>query len=307
MTKITRVFSFAAAFAVGMTVLGGGASAYNVTVDQLTIYKNGNLYINDEFSDGNAPPVSGSNFGSGSNPAQYSTAGTWTENGGRAIANSANNPAISLSPFDAEFTRRHTARINSGTLPLAQSTNGLKIDDNIAVYGLFDLASTLDQNDSSYNIRLRDSGPGGATSFNDDARIGVRRTNSGNLIIRFGDFDSQAGTFNILDTDAFAPALDDDQIVLALTRSAPDGGNVNPGVTASYAFVDGTVDLSDMVALGNLSFASMNGSVTLFNDEEWTRADIAVFETVDIAEPGMIAIILAGIGVMGIARRRALH
>ena len=238
----------------------------------------------------------------GTTPATYQTFGAWTENGGRAVANSANSPAVSNSPFDSNTTNRHTARINSNTQPLSQSTNGLKIDDNIAVYGLFDLSSTLDKNDSSYNIRLRDSGFG--QSPNDDARVGVRRTDSGNLIVRFGDFDSDAGTFNILDSDVFAPDANDDQIVLALSRSAPDGGNTNPGVTASYAFVDGTVDLSDMVALSNLSFTSLNGAVTLFGDEDWTRADIAVFEAVEVAEPGMIAIILAAVGVMGIARRR---
>ncbi|MFT5488592.1 MAG: hypothetical protein ACI9JL_004321 [Paracoccaceae bacterium] len=300
--NIKSVSSLAIVIALGGLFLAGPASAYNVTVDQLTIYKNGNLYINDEFNDGNAPPASGSNFGTGTTPATYQTFGAWTENGGRAVANSANSPAVSNSPFDSNTTNRHTARINSNTQPLSQSTNGLKIDDNIAVYGLFDLSSTLDKNDSSYNIRLRDSGFG--QSPNDDARVGVRRTDSGNLIVRFGDFDSDAGTFNILDSDVFAPDANDDQIVLALSRSAPDGGNTNPGVTASYAFVDGTVDLSDMVALSNLSFTSLNGAVTLFGDEDWTRADIAVFEAVEVAEPGMIAIILAAVGVMGIARRR---
>jgi hypothetical protein len=302
MTKFTRVSSFAAALALGSVVLAGSASAYNVTVDQLTIYKNGNLYINDEFNDGNAPPASGSNFGSGTTPATYFTSGTWTENGGRAVANSTNNPAVNNNPFDNEITRRHTARINSNTQPLVESTGGLKIDDNIAVYGLFDLSSTLDNNDSSYNIRLRDSGSG--NTVNDDARIGVRRTVSGNLIIRFGDFDAQAGTFNIQDFDTFAPGANDDQIVLALNRAAPDGGNANPGVTASYAFVDGTVDLSDMGALGALSFTSMSGAVTLFGDEDWTRAEIAVFETVEAAEPGIALIFAAGLAGLAVQRRR---
>ena len=303
MTKFVRIHSIATAVALGSLIFAGSASAYNVTVDQLTIYKNGNLYINDEFNDGNAPPVSGSNFGSGTTPATYQTFGTWTESGGKAIADSTNNPAVSNSPFDNDITQRHTARINSNTQPLADSALGLKIDDNIAVYGLFDLTSTLDKNDSSYNIRLRDSGLG--QSPNDDARVGVRRTNGGDLIIRFGDFDSDAGIFNILDSDVFAPDVSDDQIVLALTRSAPSGGDVNPGVTASYAFVDGTVDLSDAIALGNLSFTALSGAVTLFGDEDWTRADIAVFKSIGVAEPGMIAIILLGVGAMGLARRRA--
>lgn len=300
--NIKSVSTFATAFAIGMTVLGGSAAAYNVMVDQFTIYKNGNLYINDEFNDGNAPPASGSNFGSSTIPATYQTFGTWTESGGRAIADSTNNPALSNSPFDNDLTRRHTARINSNSQPLAQSTNGLKIDDNIAVYGLFDLSSTLDQNDSSYNIRLRDSGFG--QSPNDDARIGVRRSDNGNLIIRFGDFDSDAGTFNILDFDTFAPGANDDQIVLALNRSAPSGGDTNPGVTASYAFVDGTVDLSDSIALGNLSFTAMSGSVNLFDGEDWTRAEIAVFETIDVPEPGLALIFGAGVGVLAWRRRR---
>lgn len=294
--NIKSVSSIATAFAIGMTVLGGSAGAYQVSVDQLVIYKNGGLYINDEFNGGVAPPAAGSNFGSGSTPATYRTLGTWTESGGRAIADSANNPLPSVSPYDGNTTRLHDARLNSST-----GTNtaiGLRNDDNFYAMALFDLSSVLDKNDSSYNLRFRDSGGSNITpgSANDDARIGVRRTDTGNLIVRFGDFDAGAGTFNILDVDALQAGHD--QILLRLDH------DVSGGVTGSYAYVNGGLDLTDAAGVAGQTFINMDGSINLFDGENWTRASLAAFETIPAPEPGIALIFAAGLAGLAMQRRR---
>lgn len=288
--NIIGVSSLAAAVAVSGLFLAGPASAYNVTADQLTIYKNGNVYINDEFGDGNAPPASGSNFGTGTTPATYSTAGTWTETGGRAVADSTNNPQVIPSAYSSDTINRHNARLNSSSG--GNTAIGLRNDDDFYAMALFDLSSVLDKNGSSYNLRFRDSGSG--NTINDEARIGVRRTTSGNMIVRYGDFDLDAGTFNILDSDVLL--VGDQQILLRLDHLA------NGNVTGSYAYVSGGLDLTNVAGVAAQSFISMDGAVTLFGEENWTRASLSVTETILVPEPGM-AVIFA-LGFAGFAYRR---
>ena len=296
------ILSFFATFSVALVAFAGVTGAYQVTFDQFTIYKNGFVYVNDTFGDGDPPPASGSNFGTSPFPATYFTFGDWQESGGRAIADSANNPAVGESPFNpGTFNARHSARINSNTQPLTSSTNGLKSDDAFEVYVSVDLSSVLDKNSSGYSLRLRDSTLG--HTINDEASIGVRRTSTGDFILRFADQDNSTGSSTTLDTDAFSPSLSDDQIVLALTRAAPSGGDTNPGVIGSYAYVDGSIDLTDTIALGALTFTQMDGSVTLFGDEDWTRADIAVFEQ-QVPEPESLALFAVGLASVGLLRRR---
>ncbi|MBT6285413.1 MAG: hypothetical protein HOI96_09575, partial [Rhodospirillaceae bacterium] len=78
---------FTAAISLGMA---GNAAAYNVTIDQFYIEKNGGQYVDDTFSDNIAPPNGSGVFGTGTTAVTYSTLGGWTESGGRAAANSIN-------------------------------------------------------------------------------------------------------------------------------------------------------------------------------------------------------------------------
>jgi len=295
MTRFTRISSFAVAFALGGVVLAGSASAYNVTVDQLTIYKNGNLYINDEFNDGNAPPASGSNFGTGTTPATYFAAGTWTEANGRARMDSANGLQVIQSGYSSNLINRHDARLNSGNG--ADTAIGLRDNDSFYAMALFDLSSVLDKNGSSYNLRFRDSGSG--NPINDEARIGVRRTNNGDLSIRFGDYDLDAGTFTVLDNDALQPGFN--QIILRLDN---DGSGF---ATGSYAYVNGGIDLADAGAIGALGFTQMTGSAELFSDNDWTRVSLSAFENIEVPEPDLALIFGAAFGALVWKRRRARH
>lgn len=295
--------------AICLVIPSGSASAYQVFLDQFAIYKNGLLLMHDQFDDGSPPPASGSNFGGSGIPATYNTRGTWTESGGRAVADSTVGPYF--DPAEVYFgnpTLEHQGFINTNTQPLAENDTGLKIDDEITVYGLFDLSSTLDTNNSSYNIRLMDQAPGRTVAdINDQARIGVRRHDDGSMIIRWGDYDPSAGTISFKDTVALAPGVQYDQILLALHRAAPDGSDPNPEVTASFAYVDGTVDLGDTGALSALSFTTLAGSVEIFDGEEFTRAGFAVFEQnlEPLPEPAGAA--LLGLGFLTLAGRTRLR
>ena len=111
--KYRSSIAFAAATAFVISA-AGTANAYNISIDQFYIQKNGGQYINDTFSDNIAPPDSESFFGSGTTPVTYSTLGGWTESGGRAHADVANGFSTTsvTTGNPITFTR---ARVNSNS------------------------------------------------------------------------------------------------------------------------------------------------------------------------------------------------
>lgn len=290
--KLGYATVFAAALSLGMA---GGASAYNITIDQFYIEKNGNQYVDDTFSDNIAPPSSESVFGNGTFPVSYSTIGGWTEAGGKANANSVNgsnsNSIVSGNPLTLS-----RARVDSNIDPNNLSI-GLKNDDAFEVRGLFDLSSTLDQ-PGSYGIRIGDS-LGRSNFGNDRSQLSVRRTTSGDFRVSFADIDLTGGTITNLDFDTLQSGHD--QILLVLTRATPSSG-----ITASYAYVDGgSIDIGDSGALAGLTFETLDGVSTAFDGETFTRAEFFASENpVQVNAPGMVAIFGLALAGLGVSRRR---
>jgi len=288
-------FGFAAVIAASIYLgMDGSAAAYNVTIDQFYIEKNGSQYVNDTFSDNIAPPSGSGVFGTGTAPVSYNTVGGWTESGGRAAANSANGlNTTSVTTGDPLIFSR--ARVNSNIDP-NNLIIGLKNDDTFEVRGLFDLSSTLDT-PGSYGIRIGDSGPGGIG--NDRSQLSVRRTSTGNFNVSFADFDLTAGSVTNLDADTLQSGHD--QILLVLTRAT-----TSSGITASYAYVDGgSIDIGDSGALAGLTFETMDGVSTAFDGEAFTRAEFFASESpIQVNEPGILAVFGLGLTGLGIVRRR---
>lgn len=289
-----------AATATAMTIVGGAAHAYTVLLDQFVVTKNSNdgsggnpVYLNETFSDGIPLPTTEATFPSG-NPITTSTFGGWQESGGRAIADSSlTTPRTSI--FSGNSINLTSFRFNTNGDPLPDA-RGLKKDDTIEVRGLFDLSSTLGVS-GGYSIELRDSGFGGA---NDDrARLGMRSDESGNLSIRFRDMDASTGNVIVLDDDMLMAGHS--QILFVLRHEANTGD-----VSASYAYVDTLLDISDTdsAAYQGLTFIQMTGTASIFNGEDWTRAGVTVTESAAIPAPATLA--LFGLGLAGVvfARRR---
>jgi hypothetical protein len=245
---------------------------YTFAIDQLNVVKNGATLFTDDFDDG-TPPPSADLFSNG-NEAVYGTSGLFTEVGGRAIMDGSVAGPTESALFSSIPFLGHSARLRTNiSNDPADLNRGLKIDDDFAIEGRFDLAIP-DENGEAYGIRLSDrvaDGPN-AQPGDDVMELVVRRGGDGTVRVQFRERDFDAGEVNNIQSMVLNPA-GADQIVLRLGHEA-----ASPGVvTASFDLLSGgtVIDTVTFANTGQIFGTETPGDIT--DDELWTRAQIVAF------------------------------
>lgn len=227
----------------------------------------------DNFNDATAPTA----------PPYFINGAVGTQSGGRYQFDTATGGI-----FDAVGegqVRVSSARFNP---VVSNNATNLSSTDIFTVTGVFDLLVPVVAREG-YGIRLNDAGISSTTSnLNDRLEILVRRTIDGILAIQFRDSDSFADmTTLIAETDV---ETNHDQIVLQLAKASAANS-----ITARFAYVDSGV-------VG--AFTDFAGSGTLFDGENFTRAEFRATTPVPIA-PTLSLTLLGLMSMFAIRKSKA--
>jgi Ca2+-binding RTX toxin-like protein len=240
---------------------------YNFTIDNFKVTKNGITVQEDPFSNG-TPPPSGPEINAGA-ATSYSTLGTFTETGGRAVMDGASSVASGgITPGSPVFSF-HGAVLLTNIDPL--SPLGLKSNSDFTVEGTFDLTLPDDKMEA-YGIRLSDRTPD--QSGDDIMELLVRRGTDNVVYVQLREFDFVNGETTVLSTVALN-AGSNDQIALKL---AHDAGLATTGiVTASFDLMTGGAVTSHVDLTGTGRIFGTETPDFAGDDENWTLAQFLAF------------------------------
>jgi hypothetical protein len=292
MRRYTRIAPAAVALATCFWSVAANSAV--VYLDQFEIKRNGGTFFTDGFGDG-SPPPSAPNFPNGQ-PAAYSVFGTF-------VAGSEASGLLRLNSADGGLTQnangqdRRTLRaaLNTNTVS-SDLTTGLKIDDTLGLTGLFNLSSLTGPLINGYGIRFSDRTSAGA---NQAAELDVRfNPVNGKIEVRYILQDFEANQVSERGLADFTPPNGADQILLRITRpdTGFDGTNyTNTNFFASYSYLQG----------GNVVGGGVfETPISLFQGENFVRAEFHAFESLPVPEPGTLALLGLGFAGMAAMRRR---
>jgi hypothetical protein len=264
------------------------AHATVFSIDSFSVYRDGNLFFHDDFDDGVVPPSTGWTFPN-QTEAVYSTVGNpGPENDSKlALDTSLGTAQDSRVTGNPLLVQRNRLRTNT----TSDTNSGLKLNHDIAVFGVFDFIAP-ELNNERYSIRLTDFQTDYAS--NDNVDVTVRRNNEGLLSIAFRQADFDTGTMNVLD-QLFLEEGDFeffDQITLGLFTEAG-----SQDVYAGFSLSGGPG--------GNFEYL-FDGIGNIFNGEVWTRAAFIATQqvTTGVPEPTTIALMLMGLFGIGLSRHK---
>ncbi len=261
------------------TVIGGsptGVADYHFRIDSFTITKGGFVLLNDQFTDGNAPPSSSpfdpNNVGNGTTPTTYFTNGSFGEAGGRALLDSGNAVSfVGVGTTDALIGQIALARTNIDST----STQALKESQPFTIAGVFDLVMP-DSPREAYGIRATDrliGGPGSpADRLGDDTyELVVRENINGLDVVQLRQLNFETNTLTNLQAFTINPPPGANQIRLVLDHVAND-----TVLHASFQYMTNGVATGPVQNFSAVApiFGTAPGSVT---DENWTRAAFVAY------------------------------
>jgi hypothetical protein len=229
-------------------------------IDRFTVVRSGKPFFEDTFTAPTEPPQERIN--SDGSPAKFLILGVLakgSESGGKLTLHASDG---SLGKT-AGGAGRHTlqVRLVSDSDP-KKLTDGLKSQYTFTVSGLFDY-SIPQEPVEGYGLQLEDfTGPRKAT---DVVQLFVFRDESGSLVVRFLSQDFTDGAIRVI-ADAPIDPAGGNQILLTLSRSDLQ----TKLVTAAYQFLKNGKPVTDPIPI--------EGSASVFNAVNWTRAGYMVFE-----------------------------
>lgn len=292
-----NLYSSGLALALGLTA-SQGAMAYQFQIDEFLIgrdrlnsytmeqaldptWQRDHVFFDDTFADG-APPPTAPNLANG-NPISYATSGAFgPESGGQLTLDSAFGE-IGINPVG-------TPRLANVAVLATEPTsglNGLKSNFAFSIGGIYKLMAPS-QNDELYGVQLRDRIEG-INEGDDVITLAVNRSAEHGVEIQL----QRADYINDSLTDLYSAPIDANAapfIYLALAK--PDKASNVLG--AAYAYMD-----EDLNLIGPLQILPF--TTTIFNGEGYTLAGFAA--VTNVPEPGQWAMMLAGMGLIGVAAR----
>lgn len=310
--KFPRTLQLTAALA--LTLLAGPSHAaggsYAFQIDSFWVFKNVDPSVLDDpsaplavqpvfvdhFENGRVPPndntPNNTLFFTNGTPASYGVSGTvGPEQDGRLILDSSGFVDNGYGTLRSNVTLN--TNTNNTTDPNDPSYElGLKAwNTNFFVVGVWDF-SNPGNGKGSYGVRFNDSS-GGVTG-DDVISLAVQGREDGSAVISFLHLNNTNGTSTVLDRAVLETGHD--QIALALGYLDTDG-NGSKEVGAGYFFIDSGMP-------GQLNTSDV--TIPIFHGENWTRAAFYAADTnpVPVPEPSEYALLLAGLGLVGLAARR---
>lgn len=282
-----------------------GAMPANATflpvLDEFWVIKNGSEVFRDSFNDG-APAPSGPEdaiTGTGDTYTVIGGGGVVSESGGKLLL----DPSLGIGQLNPEgnLNIRTEVRRQRSTNPLSSAFLGFS--DSFEISTLYDLSSLPDVAASGFGVRLSDQAPGNANGGNDILLLEVARgRTSGQLGILYSDIDFGTNNVETFDFIALDPILGAnptaEQIQLTLTKDA--NSNIVGGYFTLFDGIGTTLLTQTVDNVGN-----DNGlTASIYDGENFTRAAFAVRTQIEVPEPGMAGIFVAGILAMAAMRRR---
>lgn len=240
--------------------------AFRYRLDDFKTTKNGVPAFSDSFDDG-TPIPSAPNFlaGGGGGPTQYFTVGSFIEQNGQEILDSANGAPggnVSLTVLQA---------ILSSNIDPSNLVSGLKIGTTFSETATYDLVAPS-VSGSAYGVRLTDAT--GSNASNDTVDLLVFKGTFGNTLVQLRQTNVIAGTTTVIGSVSIDPNSGD-QIALTLAHQ-----------TADSAAISGRFQiLNHGTVVSGLTFTS---TVDIYHGENWTRAALIALGPNDVDTSGVV-------------------
>ncbi len=273
------------------------AQATTVAIDTFSVTRNGALFFEDTFDNGD-PYDTNWVFNNGNSGTYATTPST--------LAGPESNGRLYIDPYAGAIVN---SSLNGNQIYLQQATlitntsnsatnlgRGLKDDDTFSVNGVFDLIAPTVVGER-FGVRLTDRNSPNGTA-DDVVEVDVRLRNSG-LFVEFREQNvatSSHVVMDLMELSAASIGLTDnefamyDQIALVLDRTTNTSD-----ITGRFSL------MSSQGLIANYDY-NFGGSSTIFEGERFTRAEFIAVAPVPASEP--TTFLLFGAGLVGLYARR---